>query len=167
MSGDDKEPSNINVMEFHATALRQVADELQQSLNQVARTRPSGGDVAWMTKATGYLSSALILRALATEFMLKVLSFRKTGKYRTDRKGHDLLVLFNDLDSETKQLIRNLEGTHGIAPLEQILKKHRSDFVDWRYPLTKTNQVQADLMDLDKALGILTEAARIEATGGP
>ena len=64
--------------------------------------------------------------------------------------------MFNDLDCETKLLIRNLEGTHGIAPLAQILEKHRDDFVDWRY-IEEPDGMHVDLLDLDKALTILME----------
>ena len=107
----------------------------------------------------------MLLRAFATELMLKTLSFIKTGTYRTDRKGHDLLVLFDDLDCETKQLIRDLEEKHGIAPLAKILEKHRDDFVGWRY-LGQLDGKHAHFWDLDKALGILIEVFRASQPPG-
>ena len=58
-------------------------------------------DKEQLARLAGYTFSTVILRALATELMLKVLSFKKTGQYRKDRQGHDLLVLFNDLASST------------------------------------------------------------------
>lgn len=67
---------------MQATSLRQVADDLQGSLNQMTRN-----DNLPITNATqqrrvaGYFFSTVILRALATEIMLKALPFKKTGKY--------------------------------------------------------------------------------------
>ena len=146
-----KKDWNVGVAVTQAGALRLVADDLLKSLN---RMESSDGQ---FHKLFGYSVSAVLLRAFATELMLKTLSFMKTGEYRTDRKGHDLLVLFNDLDSETKQLIHGLEGIHGIAPLAQILEKHRDDFLDWRY-LGDPDGMRVTFWDLDKALSILLAA---------
>ena len=146
---------NVKGVAFHATALQQVANDLQKSINQV-REPTVGSELDWAKWVTGYVSSTLILRALATEQMLKVLSYMRTGNYRTDGKGHDLLFLFDELDGDTRQLIDDLAKTHGIRPLEKILEKHRDDFVNFRYILTEDGQTHADLQDLDKALFILT-----------
>ena len=105
-------------------------------------------------KLLGYSVSAVLLRAFATELMLKTLSYIRTKDYRSDGKGHDLLILFNDLDDETKKQISGLEKTHGIAPMAQILEKHRNDFVDWRY-LEDVDGMRTTFPDLEKALGIL------------
>ena len=99
---------NVKGVEFHATALQQVANDLQKSINQV-REPTVGSELDWAKWVTGYVSSTLILRALATEQMLKVLSYMRTGNYRTDGKGHDLLVLFDELDGDTRQLIDDLD----------------------------------------------------------
>ena len=143
---------------FHATALQQVANDLQKSINQ-ARKPTVGSELDFAKWVTGYVSSTLILRALATEQMLKVLSYMRTGSYLGE---HDLLVLFDDLEGETKQLIDDLAKTHGIRPLEQILEKHRDDFVSFRYILMEDVQTQADLQDLDKAFFILTNVFQSE-----
>ena len=150
---------NVGVAVHQAAAMRLVADDLLKSLN-----RMESGD-GQFHKLFGYTVSAVLLRAFATELMLKALSFVKTGKSRTDRNGHDLLVLFNDLDSETKQMIRDLEEKHGIAPLAKILEKHRDDFVDWRY-LGQPDGMQVHFWDLDKALGILMEVFRASQPPG-
>ena len=149
---------NVNGVVFQATALQLVANDLQRSINQVKEPKVPG-DVDWSRWVTGYVSSTLILRALATEQMLKVLSYMRTGSYLGE---HDLLVLFDDLEGETKQLIDDLAKTHGIRPLEQILKKHRDDFVSFRYILMEDVQTQADLQDLDKAFFILTNVFQSE-----
>ena len=142
-------------------SLRRVADDLQQGLNQIAKTGSPDKSTEEERNAriAGYFFGTVILRALATELVLKVLSFKKTGRYRKDRTGHDLWVLFDDLDDDTKKVIGYLEGVHGVAPLERILEKHRGDFVDWRY-LMEVGDKHIDLLDLDKALGILITVLR-------
>ena len=144
-----------DLMKAQAVALRRVADDIQNSLNQMtkAAVQPITGKEQ-IARVWGYFLSAVILRALATELMLKALSFKKTGQYRKDKDGHDLLVLFNDLDSDTRKIVATQERSQGIAPLEQILGKHKGDFVEWRYP-TDGESLEVDLLDLDKALHIL------------
>ena len=141
---------NIGVAAAQASAMRLVANDLLVSINQLESGEGQG------LKLFGYSISAILLRAFATELMLKVLSSMKTGKYRKDKDGHNLRMLYNDLDCETKQLINELEDKHGIKPLEQILEKHKNDFVDWRY-IGQPDGMQAHFWDLDKALFILTE----------
>ena len=111
----------------------------------------------------------VILRAFATEIMLKVLSFKKTGHYK---EVHDLRKLFDELDNDTKRIITDLETIHGIAPLEEILERHKGDFVEWRY-LMNGNNVSAGFLDLDKALDILIKVydhndfVKLCASGSP
>ena len=149
---------NIDVAVAQVVSLRMTSDDLQNSLNQMSRTySPSATNREPAARLTGYFLSIVILRSLATEIMLKVLSFRKTGRYRRDSKGHDLLVLFNDLDGETREIIAKLEYSHGVAPLSQILGKHRVDFIEARYVMESEQKWHIDLLDLDKALTILME----------
>ena len=143
----------MGVAVIQAEALRLVANDLLTTLS-----RMDSGD-GQFHKLFGYAVSAVLLRAFATELMLKTLSFVKTGTFRTDRKGHDLLVLFDDLDCETKNLIHDVEEKHGIAPLAKILKKHRDDFVGWRY-IGEPDGKHVHFWDLDKALGVLLEVFR-------
>ena len=136
--------------------LRQTADDLQRCLNQInpkaVEQAARLGKTEQSARIGGYFFSAVILRALATEITLKVLSSKKTGKYK---KVHDLLILFNDLDSDTRKIVSDLEKSHGVRPLEKILGKHRDDFVEWRYPMESQGELKVDLLDLDKALNIL------------
>ena len=149
---------NSELAVAQVVSLRMTSDDLQNSLNQISRTHsPSATDREYAARLTGYFLSIVILRSLATEIMLKVLSFRKTGRYRKDNKGHDLLVLFNDLDGEIREIIAKLEYSHGIAPLAQILGKHRVDFIEARYVMESEQKWHVDLLDLDKALTILIE----------
>ena len=138
-----------------AVSLRRVADDLQHNLNRMAvKGVPPVTDKEQRKRLAGYTFAMVILRAFATELMLKALSFKKTGRYRKDRDGHDLLILFNDLDSDTRKIIAAQERLHGIAPLEQILEKHRGDFMEWRY-LMEGEAREVGFLDLDKALLIL------------
>ena len=140
-----------NVLAFQAVSLRQVADDLQNDINQMT----VDVQTIKMTRVLGYSLSMVMLRALATELMLKALSFKKTGQYRKDRNGHDLLILFNDLDSETKKIVGAQESSQEIASLQQILEKHKDDFIEWRYIAEKENGTPVDFLDLDKALLVL------------
>ena len=102
----------------------------------------------------------LVIDTLATELMLKALAFKKTGQYRTDRDGHDLLILFKDLDSDTKKIVAAQESSQGIAPLEQILEKHKDDFIEWRYLAEVENGTTVGFLDLDKAFLVLIAVYR-------
>ena len=156
-----KQEWNVGVAVIQAESLRLVSNDLLESLS-----RMESGD-GQFHKLFGYSVSALLLRAFATELMLKTLSFVKTGAYRTGGKGHDLRELFDDLDRETKSLIRDVEEKHGIAPLEKILEKHRDDFVGWRYiGERELDDRQAHFWDLDKALGVLLEVFRASQLPG-
>lgn len=152
-------------------SLRHVANELQKSLNQAIPRgpAPSVADKDQAVRILGFTCSMVVLRAFATELMLKVLSFKKTGHYA---KGHDLRALFDGLDGDIKKIITDLETIHGIAPLEQILERHKGDFVEWRY-LMEGNSASANFLDLDKALDILIKVynhkdfLKLCATGSP
>ena len=125
----------------HAVSLRRIADNLQNDLMYITKGAPQTFDAAIETMTgddetswvLGSVSSTVILRALATELLLKALAFKKTGHYRKDRDGHDLLILFKDLDSDTKKIVAAQESNQGIAPLKQILEEHKKDFEAWRY----------------------------------
>ena len=145
-----------DMMAAQAISLRQVADDLQNNLNQMLKlsAQPFTGSKEQMARGLGYLLSTVMLRALAAELILKALSCKKTGQYKKGKDGHDLLALFNDLDSSTKTIVAKLEDNHGIAPLEKILEKHRNDFVAWRY-LAEAKTQNVGVLDLDKALTVL------------
>ena len=102
----------------------------------------------------GYTCSVVVLRALATECALKALAIRRKGKYRKDAQGHDLLVLFEDLDDNARTFIERLALDCGIASPRTILEKHRGDFVGWRYPW-EGRAGHTNLLDLEKVLEVL------------
>ena len=61
---------------------------------------------------------------------MKALTLRKTGQPEKVRKVHDLLILFNDLDSETKEIVTAQESSQRIKPVPQILKEHKERLRD-------------------------------------
>lgn len=130
--------------------LRQTANDLQELLNKLVKIKQL--QATEQVKIAGYTFSTVILRALATEIALKALSLKRTGEYKNE---HDLMVLFNDLDSSTREIISNLEEIHGVAPLKKILDKHKDDFIEWRYVMEPPRELSVGLIDLDKALSIL------------
>ena len=143
------EKAMIQVTLFHLTA-----NDLQNGANSVVKDLPGGStDAGLMARPTGYLFSAVILRALAAEIMLKVLSFKKTGQYRG---GHDLKKLFDKLHDDTKKIIIDLGQRRGVVSLEQTLEKHKDDFVEWRYMMEAGDQ-NTNLLDLKQVLNILLE----------
>lgn len=138
-------------------AFRRTVSDLQSALTQLL---PQGQDVIRNNnenafRAMGYTISIVSLRALAVECLLKAVAFKKMGKHRKDAQGHDLLQLYEDLDSDTKKIAVRLGDIHGIAPLEKTLGKHRSDFLGWRYPNDRKWGIHADFLDLAKALDVL------------
>ena len=150
--------NNGEQLRNYAACFRLTADDLQHSLNKMdIKTMNETGDTNGLRKVAGYTFSIVILRAFAVECALKALAFKRKGAYRTDKDGHDLWILFEqDLDNDAKDLIAKIANLHGVAPLGDILKNHRSDFVDWRYPQGKA--VHANFLDLDKALEVLMTA---------
>lgn len=143
-----------------AISLRVVADDLYQNFSHLVQMAREGklptNDKTQQSRMAGYAFSMVILRALATELTLKAISFKKTGQYRP---AHDLLILFNDLDDATKKIIAEVADSQGVAPLDQILSKHRGDFVNWRYPV-EGGKIRVEFLDIDKALEVLMTVYR-------
>lgn len=102
-----------------------------------------------------YWVSAIVLRALAVEILLKALTYKKTGCYE---KAHDLQKLFKDLndalDADTKERIRDLEIQHKTN-LEKTLEKHRDDLVTFRYAYEKPGikaAIRGDMLRVESIL---------------
>ena len=159
MGIENSKEMNVESAIAQVLALQQTANDLQQMLNQMlagANGRKIT-DPQDITKIFGYMLSSVILRSLATEIILKILSFKTRGNYR---KIHDLIELFNDLDDKTQKEISSIEENLGVRPIRQILEKHRNDFTDWRYLLDQS-EVNVTMQDLDKALEVLISTERI------
>ena len=79
---------------------------------------------------------------------------------------HNLSALLETLDGKTKGFIERIADSQGVASPKRVLKRHRNDFVEWRYP-SGQNQ-STDLLDLDKVLHVLDDVhQRIKAGKGP
>ena len=138
---------------YEATALHAVANDLYTSLNILSNPKTCKSTDEETKRLIGYSISIVMLRALAVELTLKALAFRRTGKF----KGiHDLLELYDDLDTDTQALISKIKDVHGVVPVRCILEKHKDDFVAWRYlDLRDGNNLQVQLKDLVRALDVL------------
>ena len=150
--------------QFHtrAVGLRTTANDLQQMINALAsgNSLPPGNAL----KVLGYVSSVTVLRALSVEYVLKAIACARSGSFKYE---HDLLELFEALDGETKKFIGRIADSQGVASPRRVLKRHRNDFVEWRYPAEGENQSTA-LLDLEKVLGILNDVyLRIRSGKGP
>ena len=143
---------NIDIALAQVISLRRTSDDLQRGLNILGSSQENAQ--AQADRMFGYLLSAVILRALATELILKLISFRKTGDYK---RCHDLLDLLNDLDSDTMTIVSDIETVRGVAPLTKILGRHKSDFVETRYLMESPNDWSVGLLDLNNALTVLLD----------
>ena len=147
---------------FRARALgfRTTANDLQTALN--ALTSGNTAAPANQMKMFGYFLSITVLRALAAECMLKAISYERTGSFEHQ---HNLSALLEALDGKTRGLIERTADSQGVASPKRVLKRHRNDFVDWRYPSGEGQST--DLLDLDKVLDVLDKVyARLKAGKG-
>ena len=141
--------------QLFATAIgcRVTANDLQDIMNRLT----SGGTIQAGAEAKlfGYFLSVAVLRALAAECMLKAIACARTGSFEHQ---HNLSHLYEALDGAAKGFIERLADSHGVASPKRVLKRHRNDFVEWRYP-TGTSR-RTDLLDLDRVLEVLDSAYR-------
>ena len=136
--------------ELHTRALgfRMTANDLQETLNRLT----SGSRVAPEAKLRllGHFLSITVLRAFAAECMLKAIAFARGCSFQHD---HNLSALYEALDGPTRGLIETTADAHGVASPKRVLKRHRNDFVEWRYPTG--GEQTTGLLDLDSVLGVL------------
>ena len=134
----------------NAVCFQTTADDLQQ-IAQGILNQPDSASAA-TRKAATYMMSVPVLRGLATECALKALSARSTGKYE---HTHDLVKLYVGLPDQVKRIVESIATNQGVLPPLTILKKHRKDFVDWRYPSDDGSIKSSNMADLPKALVVL------------
>ena len=146
---------------WRALGFRGGANDLQTMLNALS----SGDRIAPGTeiRVFGQFLSITVLRALSAECMLKAIACARTGSFQHE---HNLSTLLEALDGKTKGFIEKIADSHGVASPKRVLKRHRNDFVEWRYP---TEQSQStDLLDLDKVLQVLDDVyLQLKAGKGP
>lgn len=144
-----------------AVGFRATANDLQSLMNSLA----SGSVVAEQAKGKlfGYFLSVTVLRALSAECMLKAIAFARTGRFD---HGHNLSALYEALDGKTRGFIETTADSHGVASPKRVLKRHKDDFVNWRYPAD--GEQKTDLLDLDRTLSVLDAVFRQIGSGkGP
>ena len=139
---------------FQARAFQVVANDLHTSLNSLSNPQTYKSTNEEKKRLLGYATSIIVLRALAVELTLKALAFKRTGKYR---RTHDLLKLYDELDTDTQAIISKIGDIHGVAPVRRILKKHKNDFVDCRYlqDMQDGDNLHVDLPDIGRAMDVL------------
>ena len=144
-----------------AVGFRTTANDLQTLMNSLA----PGGVVPDKAKdkLVAYMLSTTVLRALSAEIMLKAIALARSTSFRRE---HDLALLYNALDDNIKKHIGSVADSYGVADPERILERHRSEFVDWRYPAV--GGLGSNLLDLDKVLQVLHDVYRqIKAGNAP
>ena len=147
----------------NALAFRTAANDLYRMMNELA---PAGGvpaEHAVMLRLFAYTMSITVLRALSAECMLKSILLAHSGSF--DRK-HDLSLLYEALDGGIRSHIEREADSSGIADPRRILDRHRTDFVDWRYPPQAGKST--NFRDLDRVLQVLEDVYRqIKAGNAP
>ena len=145
----------------NASGFRTAANDLQRMMNALA----SGGSVPQehAARLLAYTLSVTVLRALSAECMLKAIAFARSGSFERE---HDLSRLYAALDDEIKLQIEDVADSYGVASPERILDRHRTEFVDWRYPAEE--EKSTTFLDLDRVLQVLQDVYRqIKAGNAP
>lgn len=106
----------------------------------------------------GNLLSSTVLVALSAETSIKALQMLQLGFFE---EGHDLLKLFNRLNSGMKEGVNimyqalaqdlNKIGNQPIIPegsVRDVLRDHRYDFEKWRYFYELSDGANVNLQDL-------------------
>ena len=140
-------------MMAEARSLDWVAQEMANALNRL-NIDPSQGYVVPL----GYLLSSVVLQALAAETALKALQMLKLGYFI---HGHDLLKLFKQLQPDMRNgisityqaLAQALNTEHPALinlemSVEDVLRRHRHDFEEWRYVYELDDEANISLLDL-------------------
>ena len=143
---------NLHVLESQVRGLRRTADDLLAEFDR--SIQPSARLPATPDEQDRFLASVLvmpILRALAAELALKAISFKRSGTFK---KIHNLRALYDLLDDDTRNRIEQKAAAKRMDPVCDVLEKHKTDFVDWRYA-GEDKLLNANPSDLDEAVGVL------------
>ena len=136
---------------FQIASLQRTADDLQNRLDNYTMPDPPAPEDAHLI--AGYSLTILILRALATELALKALfCIQNNGQQQS--KIHDLSLLYKKLDGDSKAKIAKY-GKDRKIDVVRVLETHKNAIVDWRYFADLSNNLHANCLDLDKALGVI------------
>ena len=141
MASEKKYYADREQMMAEARSLHWMAKHLFTEWNRVG-INPSEGYV----QPLGYMLSFLIIQALAAETAIKASQVLKLGRFT---HGHDLLKLFEKLPDDMQQSINVVYQT--LVPngqIKDVLRKHRSDFEDWRYVYELSDGTGVNFLDL-------------------
>lgn len=135
-------------------ALRRIAKDVYVRYDTQPQVPTAASPVLPLdaSKSTGYVATLIVLRGLATEIALKAISYKRIQDYVRE---HDLLLLHDELDDDTRRIIEQVGSEHGIASVRDVLKAHKDDFVDWRYLGEGGDRAEPDLVELDGVIGVL------------
>jgi HEPN domain-containing protein len=142
---------NLNVLVSQVRGLRRTADDL---LAEFDRSMQPSARPATPDEEDRFVASVLvmpILRALAAELSLKAISIKRSGKFDT---GHDLRKLYDALDDDTRNRIKQKAAAKWMDPIQGTLTKHKDDFVAWRYA-GEDKTLNTNPSDLDEAVEVL------------
>lgn len=149
--------------DFSSNALgyRIAANDLQRMMTALASEGSIPAEHA--RRLFAYTLSITVLRALSAECMLKAIASARSGSFERE---HDLSRLYAALDNGIKLHIEKVADSYGVASPERILYRHRTDFVDWRYPAEGGQSTT--FLDLDRVIQVLEDVYRqIKAGNGP
>lgn len=134
--------------------LWRTARDLQEQAEAMpdARTPIIDSSRCW-----GYVVSAIFLRPLAVEYLLKGLSLQTAGGYL---KTHDLLKLFESLDPEMQSTIASEQLPTEELGVPGFLENHRNTFEDWRYPVEGVS-TEPSVAGFDRVLAALVKVCRL------
>ena len=130
-----------------------TANDLQETLNRLTSGSPIAPEAK--LRLLGHFLSITVLRAFAAECMLKAIAFARGGSFQHD---HNLTALYEALVGPTRGLIETTADAPGVASPKRVLKRHRNDFVEWRYATGR--EQTTGLLDLDSVLGVLDPVYR-------
>ena len=145
-----------------------AAEHMQSKLVSVLRAGPTEGVDPSSTNPlhiaiVGCNQSTIILWAISAEVALKAMYALERGK--DPCRDHKLATLFEKLEYGTRssletrfQTIRRRRALYKdrTNSLEDVLKEHSEDFVDWRYIYEKPG-MQNQILDLKPAIEAILE----------
>ena len=168
------------VDESASTSMIWNAKSLQRAVKELQKNEPECPE-SDLHPLSGKILACPVLLSLATEIALKAWQCRE--RKGTPVRSHDLLKLFEGLESSTQELLA--QGLSGEDPLllsslncqeyplpfpsgeqsiprvtvlREILKFHRNSFKDWRYLHENTHNMRFYDSALDRALTAIIDA---------
>ena len=97
-----------------------------------------------------YAVPAAVNLAFSIELYLKYL-LTKNSKNKKPCRGHNLLDLFNSLDSTIKQEIVKITG-YNEEEFKILLSKHAEAFVEWRYIYERNKSISVNIEFMRKLI---------------